>query len=505
MTRRPLRIIALLGIALALVLALADRAKPGGRPIVKVTGVDAVCYFSVAHSLLFDRDLDLGNQYRTLLAEKGLTSKWFATVPATGRPASPFAIGYSLLALPFLAVGHAADALAGGQADGYSRPAIWGFFLANLFYLTLGLAFLYLFYRNAGGGSVGPALLGTLVLWPATTLAYYSFSPMSHVASFFATSLFLWTFWRTKDHPGALRWLGFGAATGLMFLARWQDVIFGLIPLGFEIDRLRRARPRFPPAVLKARLAYLAAFALTVTPQLVEWKAIFGSAFTVPQGAGFFEFPPRHALHVLLSSNHGWFTWTPITLLGVAGLVAGLRRQRLLAGGALAAIALQVVLIGSLSFSWNGQESFGMRMLTSAVPLMGLGLVFLLSDPRARVRRGTLIAAAAATVWALAFGVQYRLDMVPKNDRLTASELLLDKIAVKRAWSRRKMAVAAEEHLEGGQPDRARETAAAAIERYGASDRLHRAIVEATAKLGDRAAEQSAKEAHDQFRNSLLF
>src|SRR5262245_55126178 len=137
---RPLQVLCLLGILLALALGLADRARPGGRPIVKITGLDAVSYFSVSHSLLFDHDVYLTNQYETLVAARGHGSKWFARVPETGRPASPFPIGYSLLALPFLALGHAADLLSGGPADGYSGFALTGFFLANLFYLTLGLA-----------------------------------------------------------------------------------------------------------------------------------------------------------------------------------------------------------------------------------------------------------------------------------------------------------------------------------------------------------------------------
>jgi hypothetical protein len=502
---RPLWVICVLGTVLVLALLLADRARPGGRPILKISGVDPISYFSVTHSLLFDRDLDLRNQYDRMIAVRGHGSGWFATVPETGRPGSPFAIGYSLLALPFLALGHAGDVLTGGPADGYSGLALACFFLANVFYTALGLALLFLFYRDAGGARPGVALGVALALWPATTLAYYSFSPMSHATSFFATSLFLWSFWRARDCESVSRWLGFGAAAGLMFLVRWQDVVFGLVPLAFEVERLRRARPRFPAPVVRARLAFAAAFALAILPQLLEWKTIYGSFLAVPQGPDFFELPPRHVLQVLLSSNHGWFTWTPITLLGVAGLAFGLRQQRLLAGSALLAIAAQVLLIGSLSYNWNGQGGFGMRILTSAVPLTGLGVVFLLAHERALVRRAAALAGLASVLWALAFGAQYRLDLVPKNDWLTASELVLDKVAFSRAWARRDAARAAEAELEEGRPARAREIATAAIESHGASDRLQRLLLEVSRKDGDPEAELAAQEAYERFRSTLLF
>ncbi len=502
---RPLRIICVLGTVLVLALLLFDQARPGGRPILKLSGVDPLSYFAVSHSLLFDRDLDLGNQYETLIAARGHGSAWFGTVPRTGLPGSPFAIGYSLLALPFLALGHAGDLLLGGAADGYSGLALACFFVANVFYTTLGLAFVYLFYRDAGGAPPGVALLVALALWPATTLGYYSFSPMSHASSFFATSLFLWSFWRAREGDSVPRWLGFGAASGLLFLARWQDILFGVVPLAFELDRLYRARPRFPLSVLKARLAFVAAFCVAILPQLVEWKTIYGSFVAVPQGRDFFAFPPRHVLDVLLSSNHGWFTWTPIALVGVAGLVLGLRRKRLLAASALVAIAAQVLLIGSLSYSWNGQGGFGMRILTSSVPLAGLGLVFLLAHERALVRRAAALAGVASVLWSLAFGAQYRLDLVPKEDWLTASELVLDKVSLPRALSRRRAALAAEAQLEAGDLARAREIATAAMESYGASDRLHRVVLETARRDGDPEAERAATQAYEQFRSTLLF
>src|SRR5262245_47187190 len=68
---RPLWIICVLGTVLMLALVVADRARPGGRAIVKLSGVDPLSYFAVSHSLLFDRDLDLGNQYETLIAARG--------------------------------------------------------------------------------------------------------------------------------------------------------------------------------------------------------------------------------------------------------------------------------------------------------------------------------------------------------------------------------------------------------------------------------------------------
>ena len=118
----PNRFFYLALVAFAIVLmagfVVADGFAPGGRRIAKVAGVDPPSYFAVAHSLLFDHDFDLRNEYLKVPPED---SPWNRVRPETGRPGSAYAIGYSILAMPFLAAGTLVDKLAGNPADGF-RP-----------------------------------------------------------------------------------------------------------------------------------------------------------------------------------------------------------------------------------------------------------------------------------------------------------------------------------------------------------------------------------------------
>src|SRR5882672_7544216 len=62
----PQLLMIIFGLGLALALFVLQRAPLGGRSIVKITGVDAVYYFATAHSLLFDRDYDLTDEFQFL-------------------------------------------------------------------------------------------------------------------------------------------------------------------------------------------------------------------------------------------------------------------------------------------------------------------------------------------------------------------------------------------------------------------------------------------------------
>src|SRR5258706_9126360 len=86
------------GAAATLGLCIATRHPLGGRTIIKISGLDSVCYFATAHSLLFDRDFDLTNQFARLPPDP---SEWTAVRPETGKPGSPFAIGFSVMQIPF--------------------------------------------------------------------------------------------------------------------------------------------------------------------------------------------------------------------------------------------------------------------------------------------------------------------------------------------------------------------------------------------------------------------
>jgi hypothetical protein len=243
---------------------------------------------------LFDRDFDLTNQFARLPPDP---SEWTAVRPETGKPGSPFAIGFSLLQVPFLAAGYAVSATF-GDADTMATPVFLLYYIGLLFWACLGLV---LFQRlllavTAAEGPPTPAARRiaaalTLAIWPASTLCYYTFSPMAHVAAFTASVVFLLAWWRARDTRAVVPWLTCGAALALLALCRWQDVLFVAVPVVYDIGGWLRRELAIDRGWFVSRGAACAAFGLVIVPQLWQWRVIYGTWLALPRGATVFDFP----------------------------------------------------------------------------------------------------------------------------------------------------------------------------------------------------------------------
>lgn len=504
------------GVLLACALLALDRQAPAGRPVIKVGGpTDISNYYSVAHSLLFDHDFDLSNQYRRLhVVGDDLPQekyRWKEVQPQTDLPGSPYPIGSSLLQVPFLFVGSLAERILYGHSDGYSHVAVTFYYFGILFWLCLGLTLLFLLLR-ALGRSLGAsprrcdwaAWIGSLALWPTTSLAYYSFSAMSHVAAFMASCAFLLAWWHARDSTSLPRWLLCGACAGLLVMCRWQMALFMIIPVLYDAFLFPRAGLLPAGKWLASRCVAVVALYVAFLPQTLQWKAIYNKFLTLPQGADFFDFPARHALHVLFSTNHGWFVWTPITLVGVVGLLYGCFRLTRLCVPFSVALALQVLLIGSLRTDWNASESFSIRTLTECLPLVGVGLGLLLFRGPAFLRRCLYGAGAMCAVYTLLFAVQYRLDLVPKGDRLTAGELIVDKLFLARAAQRKSASLEASRML-ASDARKAAELAYRAGGQLGYDREILKVILESEKRRGSPRAIAQAQASLDKVLKSRLF
>jgi hypothetical protein len=398
--------------------------------------------------LLFDRDFDLRNELARFPPAGG---PWMSK--ETGLPQSPWAIGYSLLAMPFLGAGTVLDALAGNPADGYSRYAVLGYSLANTVLTGLGLMALFYFLNEAGKlwGVSRPvdALFVTLAVFFGTTVGYYAFSNMSHASTVLGSSLFLACWWRVREDNQNIRgWALLGLFGGILSIIRWQEICYVAAPFLFDIAD-KAFFSRFRPW-LRSRIAYLAVVSLCWVPQLVEWKYIYGRFFLIPYSvmdscgekvacSSFIHLPPRYIPQLLFSTENGWFLWTPLCFIGVCGLLYGLVRFGRVFFPWLVVFALEVALIGS-SDTWHGGESFSSRYLTSSSALVGLGLVTILYSAGRRMRWAVVGAASILCVFTCAFALQFRLNLIPGQERLTASEMFTDKLLLLQA-SRRKQAV----------------------------------------------------------------
>jgi hypothetical protein len=397
--------------------------------VISIKGLDPPYYFGTAHALLFHHDFDLRSEFQVFKPIETGGAAWRSR-NRNGLPGSPYAIGYSLLSIPFLVAGTASDRIFGRSADGYSAAALFCYFLANVIFVVIGMVCLSRFLQVIGAAPWQAALL-TLAMWFATTVGYYTFSPMPHAATFMMSAAFLLMWWRIKESGKVRAWLVLGLCGGLLSICRWQDVLFLLGPPLCELLRRRKL------IALRKWFAYGAAVVVCWIPQIAQWEALYGRYLTNPQGPGFLQFPPRFMAQVLLSSNHGWFIWTPITVAGVAGLFYGARKSASLYWPWIIVITLEVGVMGSIPNYWNCAESFGIRSLTSCVPLIAWGIATLMLNLRRRVFKMLLAGfIVVCMVYTTLFALQFRLDLIPRDGPLTLSELLWDKLFLKNAYQR---------------------------------------------------------------------
>ena len=467
-TRWAYVVLAVFAVLLVAMFVIADRLAPAGRRVAKVAGVDPPAYFGISHSLLFDHDFDLSNEFRRLPPD----SDYYTRVrPETGRPASGYAIGYSLLSMPLLGAGTLLDALVGNPADGYSRFAMLGYCLTNVILTCLGLAVLFRFLQQASAmwrvsatRATWYALFATGAVFFGTTVGYCSFSQMSHASTFLFASLLMACWWRVRERTDVGGWALLGLFGGLLSICRWQEMFYVGAPFLFDLTD-RRLWSRFLPW-LRSRAAYLGVVGLCWVPQLLEWKAIYGKFFTNAY-SGLLTFgPPSYALF-LTSSHNGWFLWTPLALVGVCGLVYALVKAGRVFLPCLVVIALQVTLIASVQVFWHGADAFGSRYMTSSAPLVALGLVAILCAANRLLLRVTIALVTVCCLFTTLFAVQYRLLLIPRNERLTAAECFTDKLRILQVRRRKAAVQQARDYLQQGSVDAAIRALEQAKDRYG--------------------------------------
>src|SRR5262249_60758054 len=133
-------------------------------------------------------------------------------------------------------------------------------------------------------------------------------------------------------------------------------------------------------------------------PQSIVWQRRYGHPLTIPQGASFMKWGSPALWQVLVSDNHGLFSWTPVLLLAVAGLAPLVRVDRRI-GVPAAAFLIASWYVNASVADWWGGEAFGGRRVVGCFPGVVLGAAAVFGRWKAHPRRpagGTFAVAAPA-------------------------------------------------------------------------------------------------------------
>ncbi len=286
-----------------------------------------------------------------------------------------------------------------GVRDGYGAPYVRAVAFGSAVYGWLAVVIGWAMAHRLGLGR--GALAGALAAWFGTPLIFYMnvAPPMAHaceafaVAAFFAIWLFVRERWTMRSG------VALGVSAALMVMVREQALFLVIAPALDWILAWWRAPedPLGPPRrrLVGHALAGSLAFTIAYLPQLWAYVALNGYPRPSPLVARKLNWLSPHAAGVLASPEHGLVFWTPLALLAIVGLAAGMagrfgwaarptlapRRDSAstawIALCLLVAVASQVYIAGAVE-SWTVAGAFGQRRFVglSAVFLIGLAALW---------------------------------------------------------------------------------------------------------------------------------
>jgi len=360
----------------------------------------------------------------------------------TGHLDNHFSIGPAILWAPFLIAAHigvvAYDGLGGHvMADGYSRPYLVAMALGTA---ACGFLALLISFRLARKfASERWAFLATLGIWFGSSLPVYMyFNPSwSHAQSAFVVALFVWYWHRTREERTWMQWALLGAIGGLMLDVYYLNVILLLLPAFDSLvgywKSLRGPEARQASRLLCGNVAFgVAAFALFL-PTLITRKVIYGAYFRTGY-EHLWTWNSPFLLRVGFSADHGLFSWTPMLILSVIGLLSLWPYDRALSAYLVVVFAAFLYVIGCYA-DWDGLSSFGNRFFVSLTPVFILGLAALF-DRLARAlmeRRAALHAwtgTAVLVLWNLGLVYQWGTHLIPPRGPISWRAAAYNQVAV---------------------------------------------------------------------------
>ena len=345
-------------------------------------------YLAIAHSLAFDFDLDLSNNYgasEPLIADGKLDPERHTPPGVGGVPRPVHDIGMPLVFAPYVRL---ARPVASWTAAHLS-PSTLGRLRVTptvLYRHTIGLAMIAISSLLAMQMFDVLTMIGSsprTAFWTALLIALSP--PLLILGILFFTEvlsalLCLWVFRQLVLDPrdSAVKWLLSGAATGFLLLVHIRNIGIVLVLLALAAIRLPRSGRAAGPA-------FALPFAALVAVRTALNYRFWGSFLSGPHAhagawSGVLEtlsIATNRFAGLLLDQEFGLLIYAPVFVLAIVGYVVLARTRPQVAGAASAIVAcyvLTIVLPMTNVQGWTGGWSPAARFLAPVVPLLGIGV-----------------------------------------------------------------------------------------------------------------------------------
>ena len=431
---------------------------------------DGVGYYAYAHSLLIHHNLQFEEEWQASNASftQGRVApngEVFASqYTATHHLDNHFTVGPAILWAPFLIVVHLSILLLNSlgahiSASGFGRPYLLTMALTTTGYGFCGLLLCFWLAREFVAERW--AFLAVVGYWFASSLPVYMYlnPSWSHAQTLFSVSLFLWYWYRTRARRTLSQWIVLGLLSALMVNVYYLNVVWLLIP-AFEaaskyIQMISGSSPRHGgertvdgingdvhitreslAGLLASHVTFVVIFLVGMLPTLITRKIIYGGYLDTgyPGAHEWFWTNPVPG-SVWFSSDHGLFSWTPILLFALLGLIFFLQVDRVLAFYFLTIFALFSYVLACY-VNWDGISSFGNRFFISLGPAFIIGLAVLFdrfmrewANQRTAFISATLVVGLFA-VWNIGFIFQWGDHLIPVRGPISWRTMVYNQFCV---------------------------------------------------------------------------
>lgn len=278
--------------------------------------------------------------------------------------------GVAVLQAPFFAAGHVVAGWTSSPQDGFSAPYQYAILIGALFWAILGLFVLRKVLRHYFSETITAWTILLLGLC-SNLIQYVSVDgAMSHSFIFPLYALLLW--WTIRWHD-TQKWQYaalIGAVIGLATISRPTELIMIFIPILWNttIKEERKAKWQMVWRHKWQLAVCIGAGLIAMSPQLIYWKYTTDS-WIYDVGSKWYFLNPW--FRVLVGPEKGWFLYTPVAILMVAGFffLKGRRFKR----SVLTFCLLNIWIIIAWS-DWRYGASYSTRALTQSYPVFALAL-----------------------------------------------------------------------------------------------------------------------------------
>jgi hypothetical protein len=284
---------------------------------------DGAGYYAWLPATFIYHDLNFGFTEREDPAFRSVQARdirLFGMRNEEGKRINKYFTGTAILQLPFFLLALGAAAVSGQPVDGYSFPFQLFIGLAGVFYLLAGLFCTWKILRQfkIPDAAISVALL---LLFFGTNLFFYALREpsMSHVYSFFLIAFFILqgTRLRNEKKSAAIYWLALSYA--LIILVRPTN---GIVLLLLPVIWANELRSTVYGILMQKKqvVGSILLFAAILFVQLLAWEIESGHWYNYTYGEEKIDLLHPNLADVLWSWRKGFFVYTPLMLIALAGL-----------------------------------------------------------------------------------------------------------------------------------------------------------------------------------------